>query len=300
MKRNLSAILLLFAAVFLYLPGSTQAAWDFSKVQIKSVHVSGNVHMLQGSGGNIGVSVGEDGLLMIDDQFAPLADKIQAALKSFNKGPLKFILNTHWHGDHTGGNHIFSRLAPIISHTNVRNRLTQTIKRGKRVYKPRPKEALPVVTFDESLSIHFNGEEIKVIHYPAGHTDGDSVIFFTKSNVVHMGDHMFSGMFPFVDLATGGDVVGYTKNVAAIMSKIPADAKIIPGHGPLSGLKELKTFHEMLTETTAIVRTQIRAEKTLKQIKAKGLPGKWKSWAWGFVNEERWIATVYSSVTKKK
>jgi glyoxylase-like metal-dependent hydrolase (beta-lactamase superfamily II) len=235
--------------------------------------------MLKGTIGNMGVSVGEDGLLLIDDDFAPLAEKIQAALKNFNKGSLKFILNTHWHGDHTGGNHIFGRLAPIISHTNVRKRLTETIRRGKRVSKPRPKEALPVVTFDESLSIHFNGEEIKVIHYPAGHTDGDSVIFFTKSNVMHMGDQMFSGMFPFVDLLTGGNVEGYTKNVAAVLAKIPANVKIIPGHGPLSGVKELKKFHGMLTTTTDIVRKQIRAGKTLDQIKARGLPAKWKSWA---------------------
>jgi glyoxylase-like metal-dependent hydrolase (beta-lactamase superfamily II) len=286
-------------AVF-FLPNTVRAARDFSKVKIRSVHVAGNVHMLEGTVGNMGVSVGEDGLLLIDDDFAPLAGKIQAALKNLGKGPLKFVLNTHWHGDHTGGNHIFGRKAPIISHTNVRKRLTQTIKWGKRVFKPKPKEALPVVTFDESLSIHFNGEEIKVIHYPTGHTDGDSVIFFTKSNVVHMGDQMFSGMFPFVDLSTGGDVEGYTKNVAAVLAKIPSDVKIIPGHGPLSGVKELKTLHEMLTGTTAIVRKQIQTGKILAQIKAKGLPAKWKSWAWRFVSEDRWIATIYNSLTKKK
>lgn len=290
-----TAIMALF-----FLPGPAQAARDFSKVKIKSVHVAGNVHMLTGAGGNIGVSVGEDGLFMIDDQFAPLADRIQAALKNFNKGSLKFILNTHWHGDHTGGNHIFSRLAPIISHTNVRRRLTQTIKRGKRTFKPRPKEALPVITFDESLSIHFNGEEIEVIHYPTGHTDGDSVIFFTKSNVVHMGDQMFSGRFPFIDLSTGGDVEGYTKNVGDILKKIPAGAKIIPGHGPLSGIKELREFHGMLVETSGIVRAQIKAGKSLSEIKKKGLPAKWKGWAWRFINQDRWLTILHASLSKKK
>ena len=299
MKRNITALLILALSVLFVLPGSARAAGRFSKVKITPVHVAGSVHMLKGAGGNIGVSVGEDGLLMIDDQFAPLAGRIQTALKNFNKGGLRFVLNTHWHGDHTGGNHIFGRQAPIISHTNVRKRLAQTNKIGKRVIKPRPREALPVVTFDESLSIHFNGEEIKVIHYPAGHTDGDSVIFFTKSNVVHMGDQMFSGLFPFVDLSNGGDVEGYTKNVAAILAKVPSDAKIIPGHGPLSGVKDLKTFHEMLTATTDIVRKQIRAGKTLAQIKSKGLPAKWKGWAWRFVSEERWIATIHKSLTKK-
>ncbi len=297
MKRIVAAAAL---AALLALPVAALAARDFSKVKIKPVHVGGSVHMLTGSGGNIGVSVGPDGLLMIDDQFAPLAERMQAALKNFDKGGLKFILNTHWHGGHTGGNHIFSRLAPIISHTNVRKRLTQTIKRGKRVFKPRPKEALPVVTFDDSLSIHFNGEEIRVIHYPSGHTDGDSVIFFTKSNVVHMGDHMFSGRFPFIDLSTAGNVEGYTRNVAAIMKKIPAGAKIIPGHGPLSGLKELRAFHSMLTATTEIVRKQIRADKSLAEVKAKGLPAKWKGWAWRFINKGRWLTIVYTSLSKKK
>ena len=300
MKKNITALLVTALSILFLLPGAARAARDFSKVKITPVHVAGNVHMLKGAGGNIGVSVGKDGLLMIDDQFAPLAGRVQAALKNFNKGSLKFILNTHWHSDHTGANEIFNKLAPIISHTNVRKRLTQTIKRGKRVFKPRPKGALPVVTFDKSLSIHFNGEEIKVIHYPTGHTDGDSVIFFTKSNVVHMGDHMFSGWFPFVDLSTGGDVEGYTKNVAAILAKIPSDAKIIPGHGPLSDVKDLKKFHGMLTETTTIVRKQIQTGKTLAQVKTKGLPAKWKSWAWRFISVDRWVTTIYKSLTKKK
>lgn len=299
MEKNIRSIFAIPVVAIFFFVGSAHAARDFSKIEINPVHIAGNVYMLKGAGGNIGVSVGEDGLLMIDDQFAPLARKIEAALKKLGKGELRFVLNTHWHGDHTGGNPIFSKKAPIISHTNVRKRLMQTIKRGNRVLKPRPKEALPVLTFDESLSIHFNGEEIKVIHYPSGHTDGDSVIFFTRSNVVHMGDHMFSGMFPFIDLATGGDVEGYMKNVSDILKKVPANAKIIPGHGPVSGTKELKEFHQMLSETIHAVRKQIQSGKSLAQITVKGLPSKWKSWAWQFVDEERWIATIHESLTRK-
>ena len=164
-------------------------AWaqrDFSDVEIKTIHAAGNIYMLEGRGGNIGVSVGSDGILMVDDQFEPLADKIEAALKKLSDGQLKFVLNTHFHGDHTGGNEVFGPTAPIIAHTNVRERLKVKLS----------PEGLPIITFDTSLSIHFNGEEIRVIHFPKGHTDGDSVIFFTGANVVHMGDHFFSGRFP--------------------------------------------------------------------------------------------------------
>ena len=272
---------------------------DWSKVEIKSEPVRGNIHMLSTNvGGNIGVSVGPDGILIIDDQFLPLADKIRAALANLNPGKLKFILNTHWHGDHTGGNPAFGPEVPIIAHTNVRERL-KTGSTARNV-PPSPKEGWPVITYDQSLSVHFNGEEIKVIHFPKGHTDGDSVIFFTGSNVVHMGDDFFSGRFPFVDLDSGGDVEGLTQNIAALIQKIPADAKIIPGHGPISTLDDLKTYHTMLVETTDAVRQKMKAGKSLDEIKKEGLPEKWKSLAWGFISEERWIEIVHRSLSGQK
>jgi glyoxylase-like metal-dependent hydrolase (beta-lactamase superfamily II) len=157
---------------------------------------------------------------------------------------------------------------------------------------------LPVITFDESLSVHFNGEQIKAVHYPHGHTDGDSVIFFTGSNVVHMGDLFFSGKFPFVDLGSGGDLEGYTRNVEAIMRALPADVKIIPGHGPLSTLDDLKSFHRMLVETTRIIREQITATKTLEQIQSEGLPKEWESWGSGFIKTDRWLELLYTSLTR--
>lgn len=276
------------------------AQQDFSKVEIKSTKVAGSVYMLEGSGGNIGVSVGSDGILIVDDQFAPLADKIKAALKSLGEGKLKFILNTHWHGDHTGGNTVFGPEAPIIAQTNVRKRLAEGSNAPNRNVKPAPKEALPVITFDQSLSVHFNGEEIRVLHFPHGHTDGDAIIFFTRSNVVHMGDDFFSGMFPFIDLDSGGDVEGYVKNVGEVITKVPADVKIIPGHGPLSTIDDLKRFHRMLVETTDIVRKKIAAGKTLDQIKSEGLPDEWKSWGTGFINTDRWIEMIFRSLSGKK
>lgn len=278
-----------------------QPAWaqqDFSDVKIKTTHVAGNIYMLEGRGGNIGASVGPDGILIVDDQFAPLADKIRAALHELGKGKLKFVLNTHWHGDHTGGNPEFGPEAPIIAHTNVRQRLSHEQDLFGRKSKPLPKEGLPVITFDESLSVHFNDEEIRVIHFPHGHTDGDSVIFFTKSNVVHMGDDMFAGMFPFVDLDHGGDVVGLAENVAKIISKLPADVKIIPGHGPISTLDDLKTFHRMLVETTDTVRKGVAAGKTLGNIKKEGFAKQWAPWGTGFIKTDRWIETIHQSLTK--
>lgn len=274
------------------------AQQDFSKVEVKAIKVAGNVYMLEGSGGNIGVSVGADGILIVDDQFAPLADKIKAALKTLGEGKLKFVLNTHWHGDHTGGNAVFGREAPIIAHDNVLNRLATEQKSEffKRTTPASPKEALPVITFGQSLSVHFNGEEIRVIHFPHGHTDGDSVIFFNGSNVVHMGDDFFAGRFPFVDLESGGNVEGLIKNVGEIIAKLPAGVKIIPGHGPISTTEDLKLYHRMLVETSEIVRKKLAADKTLDQIKSEGFPEEWKAWGTGFIKTEVWIETIYRSL----
>jgi len=273
---------------------------DWSKVEIKSTKVNGNVYMLQGAGGNIGVSVGPDGILIVDDQYAPLADKIKAALKTLGEGKLKFVLNTHWHGDHTGGNAAFGPEAPVIAHDNVRKRLATAQKSEffKSTTPASPKEALPVITFGHSVTIHFNGEEIRAIHFPTGHTDGDSVIFFTSSNVVHMGDHFFAGKFPFVDLESGGSLEGFTKNVGEVIAQLPAGVKIIPGHGPLSTPDDLKLFYRMLLETTDIVRKKMAAGKTLDQIKAEGLPDEWKSWGTGFIKTDVWLETIHRSLSR--
>lgn len=293
---------LLLVTVSLLLAASAQAQTDFSKVQIKATKVNGNVYMLEGAGGNIGVSVGDDGLLIVDDQFAPLADKIRAALKGIADKKLRFILNTHWHGDHTGGNIAFGPEAPIIAHDNVRKRLATEQKSTvfNTTTPASPKEALPVITFNQTLTVWFNGEEIRAVHYPQGHTDGDSVIFFSASNVVHLGDDFFAGRFPFVDLESGGTVEGLIRNIGELVGKIPADAKLIPGHGPISTLDDLKSYHRMLQQTTEIVRQKIAAGKTLDQIKSEGLPAEWAPWGAGFIKTDRWVETIYKSLTAKK
>lgn len=261
------------------------AQQDFSNVAVQVTHVAGSIYMLTGSGGNIGVSVGPDGLLIVDDQFAPLAPKIESALHQLDPGKLKFVLNTHYHGDHTGGNGYFGRRAHIVAHSNVRRRMGG--KPGES------KSELPVITFEDTLSIWFNGEEIKLMHVPPAHTDSDSVIWFTGANVIHFGDTFFSGRFPNIDLGGGGDVRGYIRNVEESIRKIPEGAKLIPGHGPLSTVKELKEFHSMLVETSGIVEKAISEGKSMDQIKAAGLPDKWKSWAAPTITTERWLEILY-------
>ncbi len=298
MLRHFSA----FLALTIFLCAShSYGQQDFSKVEIKATKVAGNVYMLEGRGGNIGVSVGSDGILIVDDQYAPLADKIKAALKTLSEGKLKFVLNTHWHGDHTGGNVVFGPEAPVIAHDNVRKRLSteQRMEAFKTTVPASPKEALPVITFGQSLSVHFNGEEIRAIHFPQGHTDGDSVIFFTGSNVVHMGDDFFAGRFPFVDLGSGGSVEGLAKNIGEILGKLPTGVKLIPGHGPISTADDLKLYHRMLLETTDIVRKKMAAGKTLAEIKTEGLPEEWKSWGTGFIKTDVWIETIHTSLSKR-
>jgi glyoxylase-like metal-dependent hydrolase (beta-lactamase superfamily II) len=274
------------------------AQQDFSQVEITAEAVAGKVTMLQGAGGNIGVSVGDDGILIIDDQFAPLADKIKAALADLSNGDLRYVLNTHFHGDHTGSNAVFGLEALIVAHENVRTRLsTEQTVRGNKV-PPQPPSAWPVITFDDTMSIHFNGEEISLHSLPAGHTDGDIGIYFHESNVAHLGDHFFKGRFPFVDVGSGGTVQGMAANVATALENLPDDVKIIPGHGPLANKADLKLYHEMLEDCLETVQGGIDGGKSLDEIKAAGLSERWADWGAGFINKDFWIETIHTSLTQ--
>jgi cyclase len=265
-------------------------------VTIKTIPVADHIYMLEGRGGNIGVSAGEDGVVLVDDQFAPLAPKILTAVKALGKGEPKYVINTHWHGDHTGGNPVLGPRAAIIAQENVRKRLSAPqVLRGETI-EPLPAAGLPVVTYEQKVSLHMNGEEIRLVHFPHGHTDGDSVIFFTGVNVVHMGDHFFNGRFPFIDTASGGDPVQYTANVKAVLDQIKDDTKVIPGHGPLATKADLVAFHQMLTETIGTVKAAKKAHKTLDQVKKAGFPEKYASWGSGFITADAWIETIYNSI----
>jgi len=270
------------------------------EVTVKTIKITDRVYMLQGRGGNVGASVGTDGILIVDDDYAQISPKLAEALKTLGSEKPRFIFNTHWHGDHTEGNKFFGKDSLILAHTNVRKRLSvESIVLGNKS-EPYPKFALPIFTYDQSVSVHFNDEEIRAVHYPNGHTDGDSVIFFTKANVVHLGDDFFAGRFPFVDLDSSGSVQGLTKNIADILGKLSADAKIIPGHGALSTREDLKAYHQMLVETTDAVQKGMMSGKTLEGLKKDGLPEKYKSWGTGFIKTDFWIETIYKSFSKQK
>jgi glyoxylase-like metal-dependent hydrolase (beta-lactamase superfamily II) len=280
------------------LPAFSQGA-DFSKVEIKVTKVSGTVYMLEGAGGNIGASIGEDGIVIVDDEYLPLADKIEAALKGITDKPIKFILNTHWHGDHTGGNPHFGEKAPIIAQENVRKRLASGGKTRFGEIKPAPKVALPVVTFENKVSVHLNGEDIRAIHFPNGHTDGDAVIFFPQSNVVHMGDDFFNGTFPFIDIDSGGSVQGMIAGGEKVLAEVPDDVKIIPGHGPLGSKADLRKFVAMLKETSAAVEAGIKAGKTLDQLKQEKVLAKWDAFGQSFIKTDVFTEILFDSLSKK-
>jgi cyclase len=282
--------------VLLLIPVSGLAQDRFADVEIVATHVRGSVYMLEGAGGNIGVSVGDDGILIVDDQFAPLADKIRAALAKLGDGKLQFVLNTHWHGDHTGGNATFGPEAPIIAHHNVRKRMAAGQELFGRQVEPAPHAALPVITFDDSLTVHFNGENIRVVHFPKGHTDGDSVVFFDKSNVVHMGDDLWTGRFPFVDLSSGGNVQGLERNLRKLLKDLPEDVLLIPGHGPLSKLEDLEEFQQMLADSIGLVRKKMDQGKSLEEIQKEGVPERLTDWGSGFIKTDKWLETVHQSL----
>jgi cyclase len=277
---------------------------DFSKVEIKVQKVAGSVYMLQGAGGNIGASIGEDGIVIVDDEYAPLAEKIQAALKGITDKPVRFIINTHYHGDHTGGNAIFQEKAPIIAQDNVRKRLASGGLAGnggavKMDNKPADFKALPIITFDHDVTVHLNGEDIRALHFPHGHTDGDSVIYFPKSNVVHMGDDFVTYGFPFIDLDAGGSVQGLIADIEEILPKLPPDVKLIPGHGPVSNLDDLKNFLAMVKGSVAAVQSAKQAGKTVEQMKKENIMAPWAKYSGEFIDSDKWIETIYNDLSGK-
>lgn len=272
-------------------------------IKIGSVPVAGAITMLMGvggfSGGNVAVLPGPDGLLIVDDKLEAFSEKLAAELKKFTSDGPRFVLNTHWHFDHTGGNKRFAD-AVIIAHDNVRKHMAvdQEFKALKMSIPASPPEALPDVTYNDRLTVHFNGEEIQLLHLPGGHTDGDTVVYFKTANVLHLGDLFFNGMYPFVDIAHGGNALALARNIDDVIKRFPADAKIVPGHGPLATMDDLKAYLDMLSATTMFVQNAVMAGKDVKTIQAEGLPEKWKKWEWPFISQAMWIDLIHQSLNK--
>jgi cyclase len=283
---------LLLAAGTLFAAGLAFARPQGGDVAIQVRPVAGPVSLLEGKGGNIGVSAGPDGVWMIDCQYADMAPKIQAALAGLSKEPLRFVLNTHWHGDHTGGNEVFAAFAPIVAHANVRERMSRTSTRGGRTQLPAPTRAQPGVTFEHGVRMYANGDEIEVRHVGPAHTDGDSIVWFKQSNVVHLGDTFFNGRFPFVDLDSGGSVRGLSAVVEGLLKELPKDARLIPGHGPLGSVEDLANYHAMLVDVQALVAGALAAGKDAQAMKQEQLLAKYASWNWSFIDADSFIDTL--------
>jgi glyoxylase-like metal-dependent hydrolase (beta-lactamase superfamily II) len=280
-------------------PAPTQS---FDQVEIKTIPVAEGISMLVGAGGNIGVSAGEDGVLLIDDQYAPLTEKIEAAVAAVSDQPIRFVLNTHWHADHTGGNEKLGEAgALIVAHENVRTRMSteQILMPFNNKVPPSPPGALPVVTFSDSVTFHMNGGEIRVFHVKPAHTDGDSIIHFLEADVVHMGDIYFNGMYPFIDVAAGGTIDGMIAAVRLVLEMTDEKTKIIPGHGALSNREELAAFGTMLEGVRDAIAPMIKAGKSRSEVvDAKPTAAFDEVWARGFLNPDRFAGIVYDSLKK--
>jgi glyoxylase-like metal-dependent hydrolase (beta-lactamase superfamily II) len=291
--KSLQKLILPFLSFF----GVLIYAQNFDDVTIETIRLSNHVYMLTGAGGNIGVSVGDNGVFVIDDQFAALTPKIVAAIKTLSDKPIQFLVNTHWHGDHSGGNENFNKLGTtIIAHDNVRKRLAETPKRDKTM---RPKEALPVITFNDKLSIHINGEKVKIFHVHDAHTDGDALLYFTKSNVLHTGDLFFKERYPYIDLNSGGSVNGYIKAVKQTLTLINDDTKIIPGHGSLSNKEEYQFFLSMLETLKTNVLVEIENGKTEGEVTSDTNITKTYDdlgYSWNFISSEKIRRAFYKSL----
>ncbi|MCG8462686.1 MAG: MBL fold metallo-hydrolase [Holophagales bacterium] len=266
-QRRHSMLLLPF---LLLLPAGPAAAQpDFSAVEIQTEKLADGVHMLVGAGGNIGVSSGEDGVFLVDDQFAPLTEKIRKAVAEISDGPIRFVLNTHWHFDHTGGNENFGKAGSlIVAHDNVRVRMStdQLIESLNRNVPAAPDAALPVVTYAEGVTFHLNGQTIHAFHVPPAHTDGDSIVHFREADVVHMGDLFFNGVYPFIDLSSGGSVEGMIAAVEKVLAMAGDGTKIVPGHGPLATKADLAGYRDMLTAVRDAILPLVEADKTREEV----------------------------------
>lgn len=287
----------LLMGMFFCLPLIGLAGTDWGAVEVKTERVADGVYMLSARGGNIGLSVGEDSVFLVDDQFAPLTPKIREAISTVTDKPVRFVLNTHYHPDHTGGNENLGRAgALIVAHDNVRERMNteQFLERMRGQGWTSLEGGLPVVTFNDNVTFHLNGQTVNAFHVPPAHTDGDSIVVFREVNVIHMGDVYFQTAYPFIDLNGGGSVAGVVTAVDRALAIADDKTRIIPGHGVLSDRAELKTYRDMIADLHGKVRAQVKAGKSLEEIQAMNLTKPYDArWGGGFISSERFVETMY-------
>jgi len=293
---------LTWSAILLLAHAAAGAQQDFSKVELKTEKVADGVYILVGAGGNIGVSVGKDGVAIIDDQFAPVVPKIRAALALLSEQPVRFVINTHWHGDHTGGNEEFGKAGSVIvAQDNVRRRMSveQVNAFAGGQIPAAPTAALPVITFDRSVTLHWNGDQLDVTHVENAHTDGDAIIRFRKANVLHMGDTFFLWMYPFIDVDSGGSVDGLIAAIDKVLPTVDANTKIIPGHGPLATRVELQGYRTMLVTVRDRVAKLVKAGKSQEQVLAAKPAQEFEAkWGGGFFKADQWVGRLYADLRR--
>lgn len=281
-----SLVSIVVGTVLLADAASAGPAERFADVKVTAEHMGGSVHMLTGAGGNVGVSVGADGTLIVDDQFAELGPRILAAVEKLGGDRPKLVLNTHYHGDHTGSNAFFGAAGTIVAHQNVRFRLLS---------EDVPRTALPVVTFSDRVRLYFNDDEIDVIHLARGHTDGDSLVWFKDAGVAHLGDHFFKNRFPYVDVDAGGSVEGLIENLERVLELLPADTRLIPGHGTRSTMIDLAETLDMIKASRDVVMKRLNSGESIDQIAETGLGPEWEEYGTGFINADRWARIIHAS-----
>jgi glyoxylase-like metal-dependent hydrolase (beta-lactamase superfamily II) len=291
-----------FLAAALIVSTPTLAQEDFAAVQIQTVPVAAGLYLLVGQGGNIALSTGSDGAFIVDTQYAPLSDKIQAAVTAAGGGAVEFVVNTHWHGDHSGGNENFGNAgATIMAHDNVQARMStsQVSSLDGQTTPPSPPAAIPVVTYPSRMTFHWNGNAINLIHVPNAHTDGDSVVHFTNLNAFHMGDTFFNGMFPYIDVNSGGSLEGIIAAANEVLDRSNAETKIIPGHGPLATPADLRKYMEVLSAVRDRMQTLIDQGRSEDEVVAADPTEEWDaSWGAGFMNPESFTRFAYKSMTR--
>jgi glyoxylase-like metal-dependent hydrolase (beta-lactamase superfamily II) len=286
--------------VLLTVPHALAAQQNFDTVQVRSQRVAEGVYMLTGAGGNIGLSIGDDAVFVVDDQYAPLTPKILAAIAQLTDKPVRFVVNTHWHWDHTGGNEAMGKAgALIVAHDNVRRRMSseQVNEFLQRTTPASPPGALPMITFSDTVTFHINGDDVAAFHVANAHTDGDAFILWRKANVVHAGDVFFNGRFPFIDLSSGGSIDGMIAAIDILLTLGDENAKIMPGHGELSDRAAVREYGKMLKTVRDRVRQQKSAGRSLEQTLAAHPTSEFDArWGTGFIKPDQFVTMVYQSV----